>query len=143
MVSYLPALQRNMCFTPLWAHHPPRAVWQANMNSLAIPSWGTWVFSSGGGGGGVIEPRKTGGMGWDGSVSNTCQARSQTVLCVGGPCRRLPHNRLGATQTTTDPARDRHSEVSTYNAYVADLSCSRAVIRLTIAPEILGSILDK
>ena len=36
---------------------------------------------------------------------------------LGGPCHRLPRAGLGATQTTTDPVRDRRSEVSTHDAH--------------------------
>ena len=38
---------------------------------------------------------------------------ARLTLCIGGPCHRLPRAELGATQTTTDPVRDRRRKVST------------------------------
>ena len=61
--------------------------------------------------GGHWKVPRGGGMGWDGSVSNTCQAHSRADYSYR-PCRRLPRAGLRATQTTTDPVRDWRSEIS-------------------------------
>ena len=47
--------------------------------------------------------------GWDGMGVCPTPARHVTrpTLCVSGLCHRLPRAGLGATQTTTDPVRDR------------------------------------
>ena len=47
--------------------------------------------------------------GWDGMGVCPPPARhvARPTLCVSGLCHRLPRAGLGATQTTTDPVRDR------------------------------------
>ena len=54
-----------------------------------------------------LAPWRVGG--WDGMGVCPTPARhvARPTLCVSGLCHRLPRAGLGATQTTTDPVRDR------------------------------------
>ena len=82
----------------------------AAFTRINYPVWLGEAIAWGGGGErrGLAPPGGCWG-GWDGMGVCPTPARhvARPTLCVSGLCHRLPRAGLGATQTTTDPVRDR------------------------------------